>query len=131
MTSARDAVHKALAARIEPVAGPIPVRVAPTAELPYVRIGEDTEGPDAESKRGGGSVVRPIVGVFSSRFTEARETVTKIINDLTDRGMPLAVAGFRVLSVRIENVIPVPEVEAERTIYGERVLLEIRIEPTL
>lgn len=129
MTSARDEVQKALVARISAYAG-MPVKVSPVVDLPYVRVGDDTERPDAPNKDGDASAVQTLVSVFSESYAQARQVCTAIMNDLLDPDSVLAVTGFRVLSVRLDLAVSVPEYDSARTVYGERAGFLIITEPS-
>lgn len=129
MTSARDAIHKALAAQLPAVAG-VPVRVTPTAQLPYVRLEGDseTESGAGRTKTGGPTVVRPLVAVFSEDFGQARTVATSIINFVLSGA--LAPAGFVVQDVRLDLAQSVPEEHETRTIHGERIGFILTVSPS-
>lgn len=126
MISAALAVHQALYSRLSSLVS-LPVRVSPTAELPYVRLDGDTETPTGQSKQGEASTVRPIISVFSSDFGEAMSAAKTIADDIALNG--LTVPGYRVIWARVEQTLSVPEVDTEVTIYGRRILPAFDIEP--
>ena len=128
MTSARDSVHAALLSRLTTLLA-IPVRVGVTSRLPYVRLGEDTEQAGEGNKTGESSICRPMISVFSESFDDARAAASSIAASL--RADPPAVAGFRVTGGWASpQIIPVPEFDENRTVFGERLIYELTTEPT-
>lgn len=126
MTSARDAVHTALLALIESTTD-LPVRVAPSSSMPYVRMDGDTEAEDRPAKGRTGSVVRPLVSVFSRSFGEARTVLSAIVGAV--RADTLIVVGFDVVDIRLDFAASLPE-PGTPIIYGERAQFSITVLPS-
>lgn len=72
--------------------------------LPFVHIGEDDENDSFRTQSTNGSMLTPLVHVWSDNPTEAKRIADTIVQDQTDRdNLPSLDVPFKIITVDVES----------------------------